>query len=258
MAVLTPAFLAACSSDDPDSGAADSTAPDGDSSADTTAGTDDAVDSSPSDEASDDAADTASAGGELRWAQAELGFVSAYVMARGNSAAIYDTGVAGSADAIGRSLADLGLTYNDVDHVILSHHHGDHAGSIQAVMDQAVNATVHAGEADIGSISFDTISPLVGGEDVFGFEALHTPGHTDGHMAVIDHDAGLLIAGDAIFTDGDAAIEGPERFFSDVPLSRESIRSMGALSYNTLLVGHGPPIEEGASAAVAALADSLG
>ncbi len=252
MAVLTPAFLAACSSEGTDS-ASPSTGSSAPGATDAP-GTTDAP-----------AATTGSTGpsgvdageGELRWARAELGFVSAYVVARGNTAAIYDTGVAGSAEAIGRSLADLGLTYDDVDHVILSHHHGDHAGSIQAVMDRAVGATVYAGEADIDSIGFDTISPLAGGEDIFGFEALHTPGHTDGHMAVIDHDAGLLIAGDAIFTEGDSAIEGPERFFSDVPLSRESIRSMAGLSYNTLLVGHGPPLEGGADAAVAALAANL-
>lgn len=242
MAVITPAFLAACGSDD--SGSA---APSTDSSAPGTTAPADSTTEAPSTD-----------GDELRWARTELGFVSAYVMARGNTAAIYDTGVSGSAEAIGRSLADLGLTYDDVDHVILSHHHGDHAGSIQAVMDQAVNATVYAGEADIDSIEFDAISALVGGEDIFGFEALHTPGHTDGHMAVIDHDAGLLLAGDAIFTEGDAAIEGPERFFDDVPQSRDSIRLLASLSYNTLLVGHGPPIEEGASAAVAALADDLG
>lgn len=252
MAVLTPAFLAACSSDD-----ASSTASDTDTSAPgTSAASTEATDAAADGETSD-GADAATGDGELRWARAELGFVSAYVVARGNTAAIYDTGVSGSADAIGRSLSDLGLTYNDVDHVILSHHHGDHAGSIQAVMEQAVNATVYAGEADLDSITFDTISPLAGGEDVFGFEALHTPGHTEGHMAVIDHDAGLLIAGDAIFTDGGAATEGPERFFDDVPVSRDSIRAMAALSYNTLLVGHGEPIEDGASAAVAALADTL-
>ncbi len=247
MAVLTPAaFLSACGSDE-----AGSAEPGVDSSASATrAASDDPADVV--------AADGSGGAGDLRWARAELGFVSAYVMARGNTAAIYDTGVAGSAEAIGQSLSDLGLTYDDVDHVILSHHHGDHAGSIQAVMDRAINATVHAGEADIVSIDFDTISPLVGGEDVFGFETLHTPGHTDGHMAVIDHDAGLLIAGDAIFTEADRAIEGPERFFSDVPRSRESIRRMASLSYNTLLVGHGPPLEGGASAAVAALADDLG
>lgn len=254
MAVFTPVFVAACSSDAPDTTGTGSTTL-GDS------GTDPASSDTTVAEASDTTdADGATAGDgqALRWAQVELGFVSAYVMARGNTAAIYDTGVAGSADAIGRSLTDLGLTYNDVAHVVLSHHHGDHAGSIQEVMGRAVNATVYAGEADVDSIDVDTISPLVGGEDVFGFEALHTPGHTDGHMAVIDHDVGLLIAGDAIFTENGVAIEGPERFFSDVSRSQDSIRRMAALSYNTLLVGHGPPIETGAAAAVAALADSLG
>jgi len=69
----------------------------------------------------------------------------------------------------------LGLTYNDVDHLILTHRHGDHAGSTGAVMEQAVNATVYAGEADLSGIDYDTITGLTGGEDIFGFEALSTP-----------------------------------------------------------------------------------
>lgn len=259
MAVLSPAVLAACSSGESDSaglGADNASATTLSNSSDSTAD-DTTTTAGADDDTTDEAAAGDSGADELRWARAELGFVSAYVLARGNTAAIYDTGVEGSADAIGQSLSDLGLTYNDVAHVVLSHHHGDHAGSIADVMDRSVNATVYAGEADISSISFDTITGLTGGEDVFGFEMLATPGHTDGHMAIIDNDAGLLVAGDAIFTDGGAAIEGPERFFSDVPLSQDSIRTMGALSYNTLLVGHGDPIEGGASDAVAALAASL-
>ncbi len=255
MAVLTPAVLAACSSDASDDTAAGTTAGSDDPTT-TASSSSDSAETTAGEETTDET--TADAGDDaLRWARAELGFVSAYVLARGNTAAIYDTGVDGSADAIGQSLSDLGLTYNDVAHVVLSHHHGDHAGSIQEVMNRSVNATVYAGEADISSINFDTITSVTGGEDVFGFEMVATPGHTAGHMAVIDNDAGLLLAGDAIFTDGGAAIEGPERFFEDVPLSRESIQTMGALSYNTLLVGHGDPIEGGASDVVAALAASF-
>lgn len=193
---------------------------------------------------------------ELRWARANLGFVSAYVLARGNRAALVDTGVSGSADAIGETLAALGLTYNDVEHVILTHKHGDHAGSMAEVMDRAVNATAWAGEPDLDDLSGD-ISALVGGEDVFGFEALPTPGHTAGHMAVIDHQNGLLVAGDALWTDNGSALEGPAQFFSDIDESRETIKLLGGLAYNTLLVGHGEPIEAGASAAVAALAGQL-
>lgn len=193
----------------------------------------------------------------IRWARANLGFVSAYVLARGNTAAIVDTGVSGSADAIGETLAELGLNYDDVDHVILTHHHGDHAGSIAEVVDRATGAAIYAGEADLNQISADGIVGLTGGEDVFGLEMLATPGHTEGHMAVIDHSAGLLVAGDAIFAEDGGVVEGPERFFNDVPTSRQSIKDLAELSFNTLLVGHGEPIEEAADTAVAALAASL-
>ncbi|NNC80839.1 MAG: MBL fold metallo-hydrolase, partial [Acidimicrobiales bacterium] len=197
IAVMTPAVVAACSSDTVDSGSA-TTAP----SSSTTTEPTSTTTTTAAEETTDAPAAVDAEAGALRWARADLGFVSAFVLARGNKAAIVDTGVPGSADAIGRSLADLGLTYNDVDHVVLTHHHGDHAGSIAEVMERSVNATVYAGESDLDDITFDTITGLVGGEDVFGLEALATPGHTAGHMAVIDHTVGLLVAGDAIFTDG--------------------------------------------------------
>jgi hypothetical protein len=43
-----------------------------------------------------------SAAGVLAWSRVNLGFVSAYVLVRGNEAAVVDTGVGGSAEAIGR------------------------------------------------------------------------------------------------------------------------------------------------------------
>lgn len=268
MAVVTPAAVAACSSDAEDSvtstvvdaeptdapaaTAEPTTAPTSPTAAPTAAPTADAATPTPAAETNEGADE-----GALVWARANLGFVSAYVLARGNTAAIVDTGVAGSADAIGQTLGTLGLNYSDVAHVILTHNHGDHAGSIGEVLAQAVNATAYAGEADLGSIPGD-ISGLVGGEDIFGFEMLPTPGHTAGHMAVIDHQAGVLVAGDAIFSEAGGVIEGPERFFADVPQSRDSIRAMAALTFNTLLVGHGEPIEQAADSAVAALAASFG
>ena len=257
LAVFTP-LVAACGGGDDDTAAttgasedasgAEGDAPAADGSSTTEAAAQDNADAG---------TDTEAADGELRWAQANLGFVSAYVLARGNSATIVDTGTSGSADAIGESMGALGLTYDDVDHVILTHKHGDHAGSIGEVLSRASSAAVYAGEADLSEIDADSIVPLTGGEDVSGFEILATPGHTAGHVAVIDHTVGLLVAGDAIFTDGDEVIEGPERFFEDIPQSQETIRTLASLSYNVLLPGHGPPLETGADAAVAKLAASL-
>ena len=267
MAVVTPAMLAACSSDSLSDDAAANVGG-ATTAAEPTAGAPTSAPAATTAPASEEAADPAptavtepTAGVEsdleaVTWARVNLGFVSAYVLARGNTAAIVDTGVAGSAAAIGETLGSLGLNYSDVAHVILTHNHPDHAGSISEVLDLALNATAYAGEADLGSIAGD-IAGIIGGEDIFGFEMLPTPGHTAGHMAVIDHQAGLLVAGDAIFSEDGGVVEGPTRFFDDVPQSRESIKALAALSFNTLLVGHGEPIELGADSAVAALAASF-
>jgi len=260
LALFTPAtaLLAACASESSDSGSAADDA-DGSDANGSIVDDDGATTSSPGDETAGEAAaesiDPADGVG-LRWARTNLGFVSAYVVARGNKAAIVDTGVEGSADAIGQTLTDLGLTYSDVESVILTHHHGDHAGSIAEVLERAVNATAWAGEADLASIAGE-VSGLFGGEDVFGMEMLATPGHTAGHMAAIDHGAGLLIAGDALTVDGAAAAEPPAQFTADMDGARDTIRLLAQLSFNTLLVGHGDPIESGADASVAALAASF-
>ena len=58
---------------------------------------------SPSGEAS------ASASGELAWSRVNLGFVSAYLLVRGGEAALVDTGVENSADAIEAALGTLSL-----------------------------------------------------------------------------------------------------------------------------------------------------
>jgi beta-lactamase superfamily II metal-dependent hydrolase len=70
---------------------------------------------------------------ELAWSRVDLGFVSAYVLVRGTEAAVVDTGVAGSAEAIGAVLDSAGPGWAGVRHVVLTHKHGDHAGSIGEV-----------------------------------------------------------------------------------------------------------------------------
>lgn len=255
--MLTPVAIAACSTDD-STDESGTTAP-------TTGGTDDdTTPTSTSSTASDSSGTGESAGAddaagdtsELQWARANLGFVSAYVVARKTRAAIIDTGTTGSAETIGQSLADLGLTYSDVESVILTHNHGDHVGSIGDVLTMAVNATAYAGEADLGGIDGD-VTGLVGGEDVFGMEMLATPGHTPGSMSAIDRSAGLLIAGDALTIDGGRAAEPPAEFTADADGARDSIRALAALTFNTLLVGHGDPIETGADQSVADLVASF-
>ncbi len=250
LAVVSPAVLSACSSGEPTGASPGAT-----TSAPSTVAESDPAASTPTTSAVDS---EPAATDELRWGRANLGFVSAYVLARGNKATIVDTGNPGSADAIGETLATLGLNYSDVEHVVLTHNHGDHAGSIDAVLAAAINATAYAGEADLSDLSNSDIVGLTGGEEVFGLEAVASPGHTPGHMSVIDHDAGLLVAGDAVWTENGGVIAGPDRFNTDTAEALETVKALAQLSFNTLLVGHGDPIEMNADTALVDLADSLG
>ena len=76
--------------------------------------------------ASDDANSTDA--GQVVPFTVDLDFVAAFVLVRGGEAAIVDTGVAGSEDAIEAVLAEAGIGWGAVGPVILPHPHGAHAG----------------------------------------------------------------------------------------------------------------------------------
>lgn len=190
------------------------------------------------------------------WSRANLGNVSAYVLARGRELAIVDTGVRGSAEAIGTTITDLGFTYADVKHVVLTHFHSDHAGSIEAVLEAAPNATGYTGELDLARIDAD-LSSLADGDDVFGMQVVHTPGHTPGHIALFDELTSTLVAGDSMNgRDGGVAGANP-RFTPDMATAGESIKKMSQLQFDTVYFGHGEPVIGGASTAVMDLAAQL-
>ena len=91
-----------------------------------------------------------------------LEFVSAYILYRGGEAALVDTGVEGSAAAIEAALGEAGLDWDSVGHVILTHKHPDHAGSVDEVMAQATGATLYAGDGRHPSDRLGHGSPVGG------------------------------------------------------------------------------------------------
>jgi len=194
------------------------------------------------------------AGGGTSWARVNLGFVSAYLLVRDGEAALVDTGVAGSAGAIEASLREVGLAWGAVGHVVLTHHHNDHQGSLAEVLQHAPSAAVYAGAEDVPSITGAPDIAAVGvGDDVFGLRMVTTPGHTAGSISVLDPIAGVLVAGDALRVDGGKPGLPGTQFTVDMDEAKRSIVKLGALTFETLLVGHGEPIETGAAALVAEL-----
>jgi glyoxylase-like metal-dependent hydrolase (beta-lactamase superfamily II) len=195
------------------------------------------------------------AAGAVEWERVDLGFVSAYVLARGGEAVVVDTGTAGSEGDIESVLGAIGLGWDAVGHVILTHLHGDHAGSAAAVLEAAADAVGYAGEADIPGISAPRpLTAVADGDEIFGLRIVATPGHTAGHIAVLDPIGGILVAGDALGTDAGAPIPPNESFTEDMATAMQSVAKLGELTFETLLVGHGDPITSGASGLVAGLA----
>jgi glyoxylase-like metal-dependent hydrolase (beta-lactamase superfamily II) len=198
-----------------------------------------------------------SEGGGITWQRANLGFVSAYILARGGEAAVVDTGVPGSEAQIEAALSAAGLGWDAVGHVILTHRHGDHVGSIDAVLAAAPDATAYAGAQDIPAITSPRpLTAVADGEKVFDLTVVASPGHTAGHISVLDEAGGILVAGDALSTSGGNVGDSNAQFTDDMDEAMASIRKLGGLRFETLLVGHGDPILEGASEKVAAFAAS--
>jgi glyoxylase-like metal-dependent hydrolase (beta-lactamase superfamily II) len=191
----------------------------------------------------------------LSWQRVQLGSVSAYVLVRNGEAAVVDTGFPGSAPDIEAALAVANLGWDAVGHVILTHLHRDHIGGLGEVMTQAADAIGYAGAADLGAMTSPRSLTAVGdGDAVFGLEIIETPGHTAGHICVLDPVGGVLVAGDAL-QGADGEVIGPNpQFTADLAEAERSVRKLAGFSFETALFGHGDPVESGAAAQVAALA----
>lgn len=186
------------------------------------------------------------------------GFTTSYIIIRGKEAAIVDTGVGGSGPRIGEVVKEAGLGWDAVQHLILTHHHADHAGSVGAVLNAAEKAKVWAGAQDIASIpSPRTIAPAEDGAEIFGLRVIATPGHTLGHISVYDQTTSTLITGDALSNVGGTLTGSPRQFTADTTKATESVRKIAGLSFERAFFMHGDPIDKGASAVIGKLALAL-
>lgn len=78
------------------------------------------------------------------------------------------------------------------------------------------------------------------------FEVLVTPGHTRGHVCLLQRDAGVLLTGDHVIAADATHVSMREEVLGTDPLggfigSLERVRDLGPL---TALPGHGPPIAD--------------
>lgn len=214
----------------------------------------------PSTTASDRASTTEATAAGHEWHRVDLGFVSAYILYRDGEAALVDTGVGGSEGDIEAALGEVGLGWGDVGTVIVTHLHPDHQGSLPAIIDATTDVLPwFAGAADLDGIDAPTEGQAVGDGDTVshGLQIIETPGHTAGHISVLDPVSGILVAGDAL-NGSNGGVAGPNPDFTpDMDLANASALKLAGFDYEVALFGHGEPVLEAASDLVAELADSL-
>ncbi len=191
-----------------------------------------------------------------------LRFVNAYFVREDDGLTLVDTTM-NAADRLLEAAERLGAP---IRRIVLTHGHGDHVGSLDAlkrrlgsveVLMPELDAQIHAGERQKPPGSWPTIETvpdvlLQPGDRVGSLEVVATPGHTPGHVSFVDTRDRALIAGDVFTSFG--RVETTSRYYWRFPLATtatwdktrnaESALALRALEPSVLFVGHGPAVRD--------------
>ena len=214
-----------------------------------------------------------------------FGFVNVYLVAEEDGLTVVDTGLPGGAKAIVRQAAALGAP---IRRIALTHAHGDHIGSLDALAALVSDAEVLISTRDERLLRKDkTLDPgepadklrggypgaktrptrtFEAGERIGSLEVVAAPGHTPGHVAFLDTRDATLLCGDVYTTINGVATTSQMNW--KFPLAAmatwsgaidlESARALRALNPSRLAPGHGKVVENPAAAMDRAIAKAAG
>jgi glyoxylase-like metal-dependent hydrolase (beta-lactamase superfamily II) len=214
-----------------------------------------------------------------------LGAVNAFLVAEDDGLTLVDTLIPRSQDAILAAARDLDAP---IVRIVLTHAHGDHVGSLDALAAALPQAEVSISARDArflaGDTSLDPDEPqsklrggyptlatrpgrlLQPGDRVGSLEVVAAPGHTPGQLAFLDARDRTLIAGDAFSTLGGVATSAkPNPRFPlpgfatwDRPTALRTAKELRTLDPARLAVGHGNVVPMPGAAMDAAIAKAEG
>jgi len=216
-----------------------------------------------------------------------FGYVNAFLVV-GDGVTLIDAGIPKRAPKLRAAIATAGRGAGLTD-VLVTHHHYDHIGSLDAIASEAATVWAHPldasvirgverpplpasrnaldrlGVAIVGRLQPKNIAARVDrevsdGDEIpiaDGFIAYHTPGHTAGHLSFLYPSEGVLFVGDAAANQL-GRLGPPFGLYSEDHESvKRSIAKIAALDFDIACFGHGRVLKGDACARFRRLAEKL-
>ncbi|WP_254841284.1 MBL fold metallo-hydrolase [Natronomonas marina] len=192
---------------------------------------------------------------------------------------LVDAGLPIGRRPLSAELAAAGYGTDDLDRVLVTHYDIDHVGGLRHLGDD-VPVFIGSADADLvrGAwspplfhhkglfhrvirrlfpLSGLDLHPVVDGDRIGGFRAVHTPGHNPGHTVFLHDDLGVAALGDLVWESDGRFVAPPWLDSYDTDLIRHSIARVARESFQCACVGHGRPVARGADAVLRELAAEL-
>ena len=207
------------------------------------------------------------------------GIVNMYLIDCLEGLVLIDAGLPDSAGKVLDAVRELGKAPGNLRHVVLTHAHPDHIGSLAAIVRATGARTyMHMLDAPVAQRGFGfrslqpapgllspillklfsrpdiTVEPtpidqqLIGGDRLpiaGGLDIIHVPGHCAGQVAILWTARGVLFAGDAC---SNMMRLGPPIGYENREEGERSQRKLAGLSFDMACFGHGRPIKHAAAA----------
>ncbi|MFB6112966.1 MAG: MBL fold metallo-hydrolase [Halodesulfurarchaeum sp.] len=198
----------------------------------------------------------------------DLTGVNAYLVG-GEEVTLVDGGMPWHAGSVREGLSEVGYDVADVDRVLLTHYDLDHVGGLGRLED--LDAPVYVGRNDADFVAGRRRPPLTNrksafqwitgrfarpppgpvravsdGEEIGQFTAVHTPGHTEGHMAFVSEQSDVAFVGDLLRNEGNKLQQTPWFFTRDPGEIPDSVDTLTEVMppVEVIAFGHGDPILE--------------
>lgn len=177
----------------------------------------------------------------------------------GQEPVLIDTGMPKREAKMIAELATLGISINDIAHILLTHHDVDHIGNAHALQQQS-QSTLWAPK-DVPYIHGDLprhgIKRLIGklvrvttpkvdrvyqpGVKIGDIEVIETPGHTPGHVSFLYGDT--LFAGDLVTSKNGKLAPSPKIMSWNSQAVSRSIDKLKSFQFDWVCPAHGEPVK---------------